>query len=177
MSTGAWDHILDPGETIIWQGRPERGIAFRKLNPMRAVMGVVFVVFSTFWMVQAAQTGGVFWMFGLLFLGVGAYNAGGFLLWEAYQRAHMWYSLSSRRAFIATNLPLIGRDLKSYPISRDSVLDFRDGDPAAIYFARDYKRTANGSRQVDVGFERIKDGADVYAKLRAVQRGDYENTV
>lgn len=45
------------------------------------------------------------------------------------------------------------------------------GDPATIHFAHGYKRGRNGSYRVGIGFERIADGQDVYARFRQIRKG------
>ena len=76
----------------------------------------------------------------------------------------------AKRAFIATDMPIRGRSLKSYPIDEDTVLDFIDGDLATIHFATERKRGKNGTYTVNIGFERIENGREVYKKFRDVQR-------
>ena len=45
-----WEDILDPGERILWQGRPEPGLLPVRLPPGQMVMGAIFTGFSLFWM-------------------------------------------------------------------------------------------------------------------------------
>ena len=166
-----WEGILDTGETILWQGRPDGAVKWKIVHIFTFLFGLAFAGFALFWMIMAAQAGGGFWMFGLIHFSVGISIAVGPPFWNAWRRRHTWYTLSDRRAFIATDLPLRGRRLKSYPITDDTVLDFDRGDPATIYFDHEMRRTKNGSRRVDIGFERIEDGAEVYALFRKIQKG------
>ena len=174
-----WQGILDPDEVILWQGRPRAGLSLRPFRPMRHAMGVVTAGFALFWMSMAAWiTGGMddgpvdlFPLFGLIFLAIGIWNAGLFVFWEAFLRANTTYSLSSRRGFVATDLPIKGRSLKSYPIKPDTPLEYDGQEPGTIWFAERYQSTKNGSRRVPIGFERIPDARAVYALLRSVQRG------
>jgi len=167
--TPGWEGILDPGETIIWQGRPDGAITLKPRNIMTLIFGIVFAGFALFWMTMAAQAGGGFWMFGLLHFSVGLGIIFAALFWGAYQRRHSWYTLTNTRALIATDMPLLGRKLKSWPIIADSVLELTQGPPDTVHFAEKTKRSKNGSYQVPIGFERIDDGREVFRLMRDIQ--------
>lgn len=172
MSAPGWEAYLDEDETILWQGGPVPGIVIKPANIATLVFGVAFAGFALFWMIMAAQAPGGFWSFGLIHFGVGIALAVGSFLWPAWRRRHTWYTLTDKRAFIATDLPVLGRKLKSYPINTGTVLEFDAADPATIIFHQETRRTKNGTRVIQIGFERISDGAEVYKLMRQVQRGD-----
>jgi hypothetical protein len=165
-----WDGILDANEAILWQGRPNGDLVWKPGNWVTMVFGVAFAGFALFWMIMAAQAGGLFWAFGLIHFFVGLGIAIGPPFWNAWRRRHTWYTLTDRRAFIATDMPLVGRRLKSYPVTDETVLEFTPEEPATIFFAHEYKRGKNGSYRVGIGFERIDDGHDVFAKFRKIQK-------
>ena len=52
--------LLDPGERILWQGRPDGRLHFELGKLPQALFGLAFVGFALFWMVMVAQAGGVF---------------------------------------------------------------------------------------------------------------------
>ena len=104
------------------------------------IFGLAFAGFALFWMIMAAQAGGLFWAFGLIHFSVGLGIAFAPPFWNAWRRRHTWYTLTNRRAFIATDMPVRGRRLQSYPISRDTVLAYDAQDPATIHFAHEYRR-------------------------------------
>jgi len=166
---GDWAGILDPGETILWQGRPDPGFVLRPAQIGVALFGLAFSAFAMFWMIMASQAPGGFWMFGLIHFSVGAGIIAWAFFWGPYSRRHTWYTLTDRRAFIATDLPVVGKRLKSYPITEDTVLDFESGDLSTIIFHEERKRGKNGHYTVRIGFERIHDGAKVYRLMRNVQ--------
>jgi len=173
MSTPAgWQSILDHGESILWQGRPSGKVTFKVTYVFTFLFGLAFAGFALFWMTMASQAGGAFWMFGLIHFSVGLGLA--FLppFWSAFVRRHTWYTLTDRRAFIATDKPFIGRKLKSYPITKDTSIEIIPGDLATVHFAQETRRTKNGSRQVDIGFEHIAEGDEVYRLIRDIQRGE-----
>lgn len=165
-----WQGILDQDEHILWQGRPDPTLVFTFANIGALVFGLIFAGFALFWMIMAASAPGFFWMFGLIHFSVGIGMACGSVLWGPWRRRHTWYTLTTKRAFIATDIPLKGRRLKSYPITPQMPLDLRKGTFSTLNFAHEMKRTKNGSRKVPVGFERIPDGAEVLVLMRDVQK-------
>lgn len=169
ITASDWEGLLDPGEEIIWQGAPVPGLHLRIRNVALAAFGAVFAGFAVFWMVMAASIGGGFWAFGLIHFSVGVGLIIGSLFWRRFKQRRTFYSLSDRRAFIATNLPVVGRRLKSYPITSETVLTLEDTDPPSVHFAREVRRSKNGAYTVGVGFERIPDGHEVYALIRRIQ--------
>mgnify|MGYP000577906430 CR=1 FL=1 len=175
-----WDDLLDPGETILWQGRPEPGFALHPIRPMQMGMGVVFMLFSLFWIAMAEGiTSGmrgagdaVSWFpkFGWFFFAIGAWKAGLYLLWAHFVRQRTVYSLSDRRAFVATDLPVLGRRLTSHPLDNGSPVALDDGMPGSVWFATRRIQTKNGSTSRRIGFERIKDARKVYRLIRQSRR-------
>ena len=164
-----WEGILDEGEKILWQGRPDARVALKVSSFVGFLFGLGFAGFALFWMIMASQAGGFFWMFGLLHFFVGLGVAFGAMFWSAWRRRHTWYPLTDKRAFIATDVPFRGRRLKSYPITDTTVLDYDGGNPASIMFNHEMRRSKNGSYRVDVGVERIGDGQTVYHLMRDIQ--------
>ncbi|MGI9395639.1 MAG: aspartate carbamoyltransferase catalytic subunit [Boseongicola sp.] len=167
-----WEGILDEDERILWQGRPDGHIALIASHYPLMAFGTIFAGFALFWMIMAGLSGGYFWMFGLIHFLIGAALVVGPPLFSAFRRRRTWYTLTDRRAFIATDLPLTGRNFKSYPIDEDARLDFVDGDPSSVHFAEAVRRGKNRTYRIPVGFERIEDGREVYRLIRKVQSGE-----
>lgn len=162
-----WEGILDPDERILWQGRPMDQLTWDDIGPAQGLMGLFFIGFSSFWMFMAAQGGGFFWMFGLIFLAVGFVNSVGRPFLLSYLRRHTHYTLTSKRAFVATD-PFGRRGLKSYPITPDMPLEFTGGSPGTIRFGvvRQNEMALTTLRPV---FERLPDGRDVLDLVHQVQ--------
>lgn len=166
-----WEGILDSGERILWQGRPDGGFVLRLEHLPALVFGGVFAGFALFWMVIAAQAGGLFWSFGLIHFSVGLGIAlGPPVLWMIRRRG-TWYTLTDRRAFIATELPVFGRKLAQYPITRDAPVIADDRIPGSVIFAREARSGRKGRIMAPVGFDRIADAGAVTALIRAIQNG------
>ncbi len=171
-AAAGWEGILDEGEEILWQGRPDGRFVFKVTHAFTFLFGLAFAGFALFWMIMASQAGGFFWAFGLIHFFVGLSLAIGPPIWSAWSRRHTWYTLTNEHAFIATDIPMMGRKLKSYQIDRKTRITFEPGNPASLYFAEEYRRTKNGSRLVRIGFERVEGGEEVYRLVRQIQKDD-----
>lgn len=189
-----WKDILDPGERILWQGRPRPGVIWTDMLSAQSVFGLFFAGFAVFWIFGAASMGGgfrhssgpdvfrFFPLFGLPFVAVGAYMVVGRLFWDAYLRSRSWYTLSDRTAYIATET-LQGRKLERYPIDAETRLTLDDGEIGNLWFAERVVHRAGGysgtgsnrryrgpsSTVHPVGFRRIEAPRKVYALMREAQ--------
>ena len=172
--TDHWEKLLDRDEKIIWQGRPDGEFSVEGISIVMIVFGIVFSIFAMFWMVMASQAGILFSLFGLPFVAAGIFLIANAVFGRTFRRRHSWYTLTNKRAFIATNFPVGGRRLKSYPITEENQLELVDGDFSSIYFAKETKRGQNGTFETSIGFERLADGRDVYSLMWGMQTGAQE---
>jgi len=171
-----WEGILDPDERIIWQGQPDGKFRLRAKNIAISIFGLFFFGFSVTGLVMAsmatASQGRTYVMFPLFsapFVLIGLYLVVGIHWFDALRRRKTHYTLTDKRAFIATNF--LGKRLQSYPIDNETVLDFRPGTPGTLFFAKEVHRSKNGTYRVPVGFELIADAQHVYQLFRSVQDG------
>jgi hypothetical protein len=171
--TAGWDGILADGETIVWQGQPEPGIAWRDAISATSAFGVVFTGFALFWMAMAATIIGggsgpgfpfsMFPLFGLPFLAVGLYFLVGHVIVDAYVRSTTWYTLTDRTAFVASNA-FGQRKLSSYPIREMPFLELDDTAPGSVLFW--HEDSPRSHRTGRIGFRRIAEARAVHARLR-----------
>jgi hypothetical protein len=164
-----WEGILDPGERILWQGRPDGRIVIRGVEWILVAFGAVFAGIALAYMIGMAEAGGP-WPFGLIHFAAGVAVAAGPPLWSAYRRRRTWYTLTDRRAFIATDTRFTGRTLRSWPIRPDTPLMLEDGNPPSLWFGSEPIRTKRGMSRAPIGFERIADAPAVMALMRGIQR-------
>ena len=166
-----WEGLLDPGETILWQGRPGARIRLGIGDIVLMVFGTFFAGFALVWMALVSGVGGLFWVFGMIHFMVGLGIICWPLLGRPYLRRHTWYTLTDARAFIATELPLKGKQLKSYAITPDNQLTLEDGPPGSVIFASEWRRGKKGSYETRIGFHDIDEARKVYGLMRGIQRG------
>lgn len=176
MTTDGWQGILEAGETILWQGQPEGRLSMDWTRASEAAFGLFMALFALVWIWGAAQAGGLFWAFGLVFLGLGLWQALQPNLIASLNRRRTWYTLTDRRAFIATDWIGAGRRLASYPITADTLIDLEQASATtglgAVWFttgrAQDW---SNWSRPQAprAGFDRIRQPEQVAAQMRDLQ--------
>ena len=173
-----WEGILENGEEILWQGRPDSRVSFHDLRPMQVVTGLFFTGFALFWIFQAARItsmGNAPWfarlfpLFGIPFVLAGLNMLGGSALLDAYKRRYTWYTLTNRRAFVATDVPLLGRGLKSWDITPATEIEFDGRDPGTLIFAYETRRSRGKSRK-PVGFIRIPEARAVLTQMQQIRK-------
>lgn len=171
-SRDEWAGLLDEGEEILWQGRPEHRLRLEFKSPLEAVIAIVFVGFSIFWMNGAAQSGGYFWTFGLLFFAVGLYQLVGQHIWAAMERRRTFYTLTNRRAIIAKTSVTGTRRLKSYPIGPGTRVTLEEAHGlGSVHFATQTRTNSKGHETTrDIGFELLPDAREVLGMMRGLQQ-------
>ena len=190
---GDWDGILEPGERILWQGRPDASVVWADLLAAQTLFGLFVTVFALFWIgAAAAMTGSIGWsdswfdligmvfpLFGVPFVGVGLYMVVGRLFHDAFRRGRTWYTLSDQAAYVATDM-LGKRALRRHDIDRMDRLELDDSRPGSVWFGQDRQlrhvhfrardgfpgRTHSYVHLAPVGFERIADARAVYGMIR-----------
>ncbi len=167
------DWPLEPGERILWQGRPRADLHFGGIE-MVAVGAFAAVVLAAAlgvaWLMAA--NGGSFWPAAL----VGLLLSGGiFVAWpllDRRERASSQYALTNRRALIrkgGTN-----RGLESWPIPAPEKLRLRAGTPGTVVFGirRAFVGGGKPTAGTDVGFSRIDDAEQVFALMQRLASGE-----
>lgn len=179
--TENWEAYLDPGERLLWEGEPAKGLRINGAAITKSLFGIPFLAFALFWTYGASDSFSTFLaptlgfktffpMFGILFILVGLYMLVGQYFWGAYKRGRTRYALSDKRAFIASQA--IRKELNFYPIKAATEVHMKPGTETSIYFAVRIYRSKNGARRVPLGFEYISDGEEVYRLIRQIQNDD-----
>ena len=164
-SLPGWQGILDPDEQILWQGQPDGRFRIEFDSLRESLPGLLMLAFALFWMYQAAQASVFFALFGLFFVVLGLRQLLSPVIWPAYLRSRSWYTLTDRRAIVATDVPFKGRRLTSYPIDRNTLVEYVDGDPPSILFGPE-----RGRRAERPGFRYIADAETVMPLIRRIQQ-------
>ena len=171
MSTqDEWDGILAKDEKIIWQGRPSSEFKFQKRMLYHVFSVTVTILAAVIFLNAAPIDNENLNLFIFLALCINVFIALIGVIGPGYQRGRTWYTLTNRRAFIATVLPLLGKRLKSYPITEDTQIEFQDNAIPSVMFATETKRGKNSTYTVPIGFENISDARQVLTLLRSVQK-------
>jgi hypothetical protein len=173
--------LLEPGERVLWLGRPRPRLLPRREDAPTVLVGLVLLLVAIAWIAwplrqDMALNHGT----GLLLLVLGLPLAGGAVallvapvLADRARTRRLRYMLTNRRAAILTTGP--EPDMAFYPLTQRMPLRLRGGGPLApgsVLFARDVRTLpgrAGGRRRVeayDVGFERIDDAETVFGLMR-----------
>lgn len=165
-----WDDILDAGEKILWQGRPDGAFTFSLHNNTSFFGWLYLCGFAPIYMIIFSDTRDAYLIMGLLYFCVGIYLIYRPLQKDAITRRYTWYTLTNTRAFIATAVPKSAPTLKSYEITPATVINFRPKMPATIYFAERAIGRDKNLGKFQIGFQRIESGEEVYRLIRDIQK-------
>jgi hypothetical protein len=172
IATRGWDDILEPGERILWQGRPDASLVFppERKGGFWAGIGLAVIGLLQLSVLRQVRLEITLWPFALIPVALGALIVAGQPFWTRMRRRRTWYTLTDRHAFIATDMPLRGKRLKSWPVDGDAPLTVTRGEPASVWFAQKREQRDNGRvHVVPIGFERISDAAEVARQMRALR--------
>lgn len=181
-----WEGLLEPGERVLWAGRPRPGLGLSGPDGVFLLMGLVFLAFAVAAGVQAMRPDlpggqGVGVLLGLLAALFGAAGVAflvGPPLRARARSARIAYVLTNRRAMVLT--AGAEPDLAAYAITPAMRLRLVPGRPGSVFFARDVAAGRGGpprpgggprrpARIVEVGFERIDDAEAVFRLMRRLQ--------
>jgi hypothetical protein len=177
----SWDPFLAEDEFLVWHGRPNGEQLVSHKSTQTSAMSIGFFIFAgvmlkvtwpreydpSMWPIWGIA--GAMILLGLWML-VGSHFRG------RRNRQGTWYTLTNKRAFIATDLKK--KRLSSYPIDEDAPLELVRGQGDGgdyVYFAQrriKAKRRDESDRIEMIGFELIKDADSVFALFQRVQRGE-----
>ncbi|HEY1720113.1 MAG TPA: PH domain-containing protein [Magnetospirillaceae bacterium] len=181
----AQDGVLEPGEKILWEGRPRQGLMLRSNDTYRIPFSLVWCGFAIFWEYNAllarhnvaapALNFMSFW--GVPFVLVGLYAAIGRFFYDAFVRYGTNYALTNQRVLISAGG--FSRELRSLML--DGLIDLRLSEGyngrGTIKFGPDPVTNGRGfgSRSWSGGgdapaLEGIEDVRGVYRRILAAQK-------
>lgn len=166
-----WEDIFEPGEVLLWQGRPDTAIVWQKRHILPVILGLGVACIGIIWISLTPLGNGYTIIMGLGLLLLAAFLSIAPPVMASMVRKATWYSLSNKRAFIAMNREQIGPKLSAYVIEPDFDIKFDGNDPATIMFAIEIRQPGNASYLSKISFDRIKDGQHVYDLMRDIQEG------
>lgn len=180
-----WEDILDPGEEILWQGRPEARFDWTRILSFRLIAGLPFTGFALLWICMASGAGIglpfpvnlIFIAFGLTVLFIGLTLCFGAPLGRWLRLRGSFYTLTDRHAFIATEI-LGRRRLQRFALNSGLHPALEEGLPGSVWFATrswDVVSLTRGSLigfvhsigifGEKIGFEQIPESRTVYRLL------------
>jgi len=189
-----WEGILVPGERILWQGRPQKGIEWGKLIRSGnfvvlfvAGFGVVWTLFAINMLWGAGSRAPMpvrffFPLFGVFFIAMSLRGFFGGVLAEGRLRRGTFYTLTTHAAYIATD---VGgrRSLDRFPLEETEQLRLTGGHYSSVIFGRGPKKVPDPAQggfrtaQADIGFEFIDEARSVFAKMRDARASRIKATI
>lgn len=110
---------LQPGEQVLWTGRPDPRVELGGSEVVVVSSGIAFIGIAVIWEIGAGLLGGAPWyflLFGLMFIAVGVYMAIGWPVRVRYVRAHTRYVVTDRRAIALTPRAVTDCPLRDQPV-------------------------------------------------------------
>lgn len=163
-ATMDWAIALQPGERLLWQGRPVPGLTLTREGITRLAVAVFFLFNGWLWLGQGL------WL-GYAFLAAALWLVAEVTLMPLARQRVTAYALTDRRALIRTRWPLLGAHLKSWPLTRDTIVTADQSEPFGHVSFGFVPVFLWRTRVRAVGFDRIPDAARVYALIRRIQKG------
>lgn len=164
---------LRPGESLLWVGRPDPSVTFSPADAYLIPFGVMFFGFSIFWEAGAAGGGAFFLLWGIPFIGMGAYMTFGRFWFKRRRKLRTAYGVTTERAIIAVGTS----QLAEIPIKQQqvSINKSRDGRHGTMQFGATGGGWRAGPSYANTGmefFDRGSGGVGFYdvADFTALQR-------
>lgn len=162
---------LEPGEYVVWKGRPEKG---RLIDPNAVAtvpFGIIWTVFSLIflWVAYTGEASFIVWVIVLLFLFIGlSFTFGGFIR-HAKTQGKIQYYVTNYRLIVVE-----GEDMSFYTpddLPPMKVRKYKNGY-ASILFARRYVGSQGRTYAPVCVLENIKDVAGAQRALSAMLRNE-----
>lgn len=173
---------LEAGEQVVWSGRPRQGLVLRGSDAVAIPFSLLWCGFAIFWELGVVTSNApvFFILWGIPFVLVGLYMVIGRFFYDAHQRAHTFYAVTSERILIVSGM--FSRRVKSLSLSTltdVSLTESRSGEGEIAFGPQNGFPSFLGSsgwpgaqQQQSPRFELLANAKSVYEKIRAAQRGE-----
>lgn len=136
---------LMPLEQVVWTGRPRQGLALRPSDAYQIPFAVMWCGFIALWQHGVMRAGDLFLtLWGVPFIVIGIHLLVGRFFFDAWQRAHTSYAVTSRRVLIVTTL--FSRNVRSLELKMLGEMNLserRDGR-GSIVFGKEPRHDGEG---------------------------------
>jgi hypothetical protein len=170
-----FERFLEPGEKLLWSGRPATGLRLRPSDAVRIPFGLFFCGAVVHMVSTTSASGGwqFFHLWALFFAAIALYLVVGRFFVDAHRRSTMLYGLTDRRALIVSGA--MSQTVSSVYLStiEDATLSERasgEGSirltwPASRYWLSDGGLWVGGADR-GYSFEFIRNPAQVYSLIQ-----------
>ena len=162
------DTYIGPDDRVLWNGKPERGITLQSEDLVLIPFGIIFTIFSVFW-ISMAMRAGAFAIFGVPFVLVGLYMLGGRFIVNEYMKKSTAYVITDK-AIIRKRGSRInvwyGREL-----SNMQVLTHKNGTTSFMFsIVQAHYNGRSGIRTHFYGIENVRDAKEVSLAIQQIKR-------
>ena len=128
MNETKFNNELLEGEKILWSGKPEEGILFKKADIFLIPFSLLWGGFTIFWEISVLRINAplFFSLFGIPFVLFGLYLMIGRFFYKKHKKRNTYYAITDQRVLILTalknkrlksifikNIPTINKNIKS----------------------------------------------------------------
>jgi Bacterial PH domain len=177
---------LEPGERILWAGRPRGGLRLRRQDIFLIPFSLIWGGFAIFWEIGVLHTTAnrhnpmaiVFPLFGIPFVCVGLYVIFGRFLVDARGRARTYYAVTSDRILIVSGI--FSQQVKSLQLRTLTDVSFTqssDGSGTITFGTTGFGNLMSipggswpGARSLVPSFDMIDGVQEAYAVIRGAQK-------
>jgi hypothetical protein len=173
--------LLEPGERLLWSGRPRLGLMLRASDAIAIPFSLFWCGFAIFWewgVISIDRAPWFFKLWGIPFVAVGLYLVFGRFVVDAYQRGRTFYGITDQRAVIL--IEGLRRTVRTLALQGLTEIEFAEGrgGRGTLTFGRDalgaYRGFAlrgwPGSAALAPSFEGIENASEVLRAIRKAQR-------
>ena len=138
---------LEPGEQLLWSGRPGQGVRLRRADAFAIPFSLIWAGFTAVWEIEAIRSGEPLFMrlWGIPFLVLGAYLVVGRFVADARLRRNTVYGVTDRRVILVSGL--FSRSTTSHllrAVPAITLSERRDGEGDVVLDATDMNHVATG---------------------------------
>ncbi len=180
--------ILDPGEELLWEGQPRRGLDLPAYEIPFTGFAIMWTAISAFFIWLSAQTliegqgrdviavAYVPLAFGFVFLMLGLYLLVGRHYWDARRHRRTYYGVTEDRALIVIGKN--ARQIRSHAITPFTDLELttkKNNDGSVLFGRRSIPKWlwgpwSFGYDDSEFAFTNIRNAKQVYDIVRKIQR-------
>ena len=163
------DIHIGVGDRVLWRGKPEKGITLRPDELITIPFGIFFALFACFWISMAMSAGGIFALFGVPFVAVGLYLAGGRFIVNEIMKKNTAYVITDKAIIRKRGSKVdvwYGRDL-----SNMQVYSHKNGTTSFMFSTVEVRYASRRGVSTHMyGIENVKDAYEVGNAIKQIER-------
>lgn len=167
-----WQTILDPGEVLLWQDRPDPGLAIGLGHVLRLLRSAVMLGLFLYLVGRSPYGIADHWDVKLIVVFIFFLPVPLDLIVSMVMRRLQTYGLTAHRAITITNLGPFGQRIRSWPLTAATPLTLLRGRRWSSLIFTTQPKWYSGlvTPEAVTGFARIARGDSVYALMRQAQK-------